>query len=964
MRILGLIFIFILIVAYLPLASIVSSSFSIPQEDVYVIKTSITNPFLISPDGRFIFYVSTSDAGNNVIVQYDLTSLQAVDSYAITGKLASYTYYENLLGIGTDKGEVLVLDITDNKIVFKYVNAHFGEVTKIGFLDKNTIMALFSTGRLIVYDMVSGYYKVYTDFYGTNSVEEYSTIKPLNFFITSSDDVVVVEERIPERYAKIILLVLNATDGSPMGGVKIWINVSNTIIQAASNEQGLAIAYIPKPTTDVIGLYAEIKDYPDLAYYVEYKINASSIKKGDELVFKYYYGQGTIVTRPSISNAYVEHFTWNGHDLESHGRFQINSTDVISASSIEYNKYSIIYYYDGNVYFLFLGYDFTNLLGLNIHYKTDTPIIVRYSYPYIIIGYSSGRLFGYITSLINNSYSVKSIFGLSLQSAPNNLLIYKDYIIATDQAGFIYVYEMKNNKIIPLYRGKTLGIKLSKSIAMSGFSKDLEKAFFYDGENTYIVNKFFTAIQNNIDLKKMFLHNLILHVVDKNNQTLSNVTVILRGKYSYFNKTDVNGTVVFTYVYPGNYTLIVLPESDLYTNYTGSLEVINDTEKIIVLEYRLFELNIFPKDIDTNGSVVDDLILRIRSPIFGEKQYVIPANTSKYTIELFPGNYTLSVSSKNTIYYDKTLEISIPQVKTLELNMTRRPFSVVFNFLDNKTKEPLKIPINFTLLDQYGRKIYSRITDKGFLRISFKIPGKYTYYAIPVGNASIIYCSEHGVFDINKHKEYNIYLKKHEYNLTIKIIDSDTQSLAENIVLKLDNKEYKLTKGVFNTTVVAGEHVILVTGQLYRQNETFLNVVNDTTYTINLKRKNALLTIYLFNNLGEKMRITPIKIVGIDTSYTTVVYTDPNGTASTYLPVGRYLISVSIRDFKPYSSQIVVLNDTSIKIVLEITPQGIFMKYLPFIIIGIIGIVASYLLYKLGKKKIEKYMISQLEEGV
>ncbi|MEM4631456.1 MAG: hypothetical protein QXS13_03185 [Acidilobaceae archaeon] len=372
-----------------------------------------------------------------------------------------------------------------------------------------------------------------------------------------------------------------------------------------------------------------------------------------------------------------------------------------------------------------------------------------------------------------------------------------------------------------------------------------------------------------------------------------------------------------------------------------------------------FDIELVLKDYET-GSTVAMTRARRTAPFY------VPAGV--YNLTLYapgataPASLAVSVGGDVTIrnllliYYPGfplKLEI-IDEERTIETIMRYHPPSttVTLTFL-NVDGEVVREPLKVTLV---GYDTF--VVEDGVLRATGVRPGEYTVHISPLSPLYRETTTTIRVF-LTRTTPDKVVLAPSYLPIKILLWDLDAGApvdVAHRVSIERLKAGSALLVFPRSLVVVREATVELPTGtyrlkleplglDVYeRPKEIVVEVIEPKTITINMTRKRFTLEITAKDIWGRQMEEAKVAISGTDIPVTAVVMTGRDGKVRLELPYGFYEVTISKRFYKDFRDVVILESSTSKEFIVEPGIIATLIRYAP-LIVGAIGLVIAGIVF-------------------
>lgn len=421
--------------------------------------------------------------------------------------------------------------------------------------------------------------------------------------------------------------------------------------------------------------------------------------------------------------------------------------------------------------------------------------------------------------------------------------------------------------------------------------------------------------------------------------------------------TDSHGVLTTTLLY-GNHTIEVVPPKAYYnvTETTARVLVTHDGQEIdITMKRDVYYLTVVLRD-PVNGKPAEPVRVTIydatKKPVAGG---VVSGDKATYLLKR--GTYTIVVSPVTRIpYYNRAEKnVAVYGDTKVEVELKPRLYPVKIAVVAADTGKTVPAKICFMGNCTTGDTI---MLFKGSNRVKIiplpKIAGKYPMYR-----------STETVVTAPSEEPVTVKVPRYYVNLTVKLVDSRThRPVTEPVRVSAGSFVTTAKNGVAKLVVPSGSVNVRIEGsKYYRVFSTVVKVDRDTTITIPLRRRVAMVTFYVstWKGLTPTGRLIVFdKIGGARYVYRVL----KGGSVKASLPYGIYDISFEGLGFREARlTNRVITGNTQITIYVQPTLMG-FIKANMKLILSLLLIVVSFigwvLMLRWARKKIAEYR--ELEE--
>ena len=457
------------------------------------------------------------------------------------------------------------------------------------------------------------------------------------------------------------------------------------------------------------------------------------------------------------------------------------------------------------------------------------------------------------------------------------------------------------------------------------------------------------------DFRSMMPFTVKIVVKSPWNKPVPGAMVIIDGVNA--GRTDKEGVLRTTLLY-GNHTIEVVPPKGYYnvTETTVHVLVTRDGQEIdITMKRDVYYLTILLKD-PLNGKLVEPVRLTIydatRHPVAGG---VVTGEKASYLLKR--GTYTIVVEPVSRVpYYNKAEKsVTVYGDTTTEIELQPKLYPVKVAVVAADTGKTVPAKICFMGNCTTGGTV---MLLKGSNRVKVvplpKIAGKYPMYK-----------TVEATIEAPVEEPVTIKVPRYYVNLTVKLLDSRTHKpVPETLEVRAANFVTEARNGIAKLVVPAGTVSVKVSGgKYYKPFSTIVKIDRDTTITLRLQRRAAIVTFYIstWKGLTPTGRLIVFDRIGGARYVYKVV---KEGTVKATLPYGIYDITFEGLGFREARlTNRVITGNTQITIYVQPTLMG-FIKANMKLILSLALIVASFigwaLMLRWARKKIAEYR--ELEE--
>lgn len=440
-------------------------------------------------------------------------------------------------------------------------------------------------------------------------------------------------------------------------------------------------------------------------------------------------------------------------------------------------------------------------------------------------------------------------------------------------------------------------------------------AITYDSYGDFQVTNQFKQKVNNSKIT-------VLKVDKESLQPIEGVTYKLElenGKEIDVQSTDKEGKIVFSNLYPGEYTLKEIKTNEEYIldtkEYKMNIGYGEIIQKTFTNEHKKGNLKIIKVDKDdhdlTLGGIEFELINdnnvvidKFTTDADGEA-YIENINTGTYILRetKTKKEYNLCIDEAITVKWNETSEVMVENEKK------KGQIKIVKEDKDDKT---IKLAnVKFAVLDKNNRIVEEIVTDKNGEAITSKLPiGEYKIKEISLGkNTEYILNDNEYTVNVENNKITNLHLQNEHMKGKLKIIKVD----KDNKNIPLENVEFKvIDEDGFTYNVKTNENGIaelenvrtgkvrieeIKTSNAYVLSKEIYNIeikYNKTSeITIENEKKKGQIEIYKFDADNEEIKLKGVQFAILDSNYNIVdnMVTNEKGyDISKKIPIGKYYL--------------------------------------------------------------------------
>ncbi|RLG86280.1 MAG: hypothetical protein DRO39_03575 [Thermoprotei archaeon] len=872
----------------------------------------------------------------------------------------------SLLALGSDRGEVLVVNVSSFQPIFTYVHGDAIPVRKVWVGGGKAVALFASTPPVVrVFTLTRGGWAEIGSFIGS------AVTNPVPGYIVSDAEMLrelrrgyVVQEPVlavsftPVGNVEIRAVVINGSTGQPIPSAVVYAYVENLKIfttQGVSDANGTVVLRTTAPVINMT-VYANVNGTcyswrftnltfiePGASYVLPEPLNVSS---------QYISACPTYRLPMLIDVLDVRNDT--PRRLE---RIGVNTTKP----SIDIYSFLGLGIAKSFRYLLVIGGFFADLppgYALRFLYLDRNFSVVDNSstwYPIrgsvTSIGYSSdGRVVAvgtsegvvYIFYYIDELERYKLLWGYRMPSSVTGLAVSDtvagdesmEGVVVMDSSGDAQVLLVNGTLMKPLMRIDTVLYFTTGSGASVSSSRDLEIVVMSASSVSYICLGMGTAAHEHdpINPDDYVLIPVEVVVLDPRGEPLpgAEVTVLTPDlKHVVVHGfTDPQGRLRIRYMKPGTYVLRVETHREYIAGVTKVISIRRGVSRIEVrTSYRPVKVVLRLVDSYTNGSIEEGVKLFIDN----KSIYVAPGR-GEVELSLMPGNYSIAVKpmppkGEEPLYAPAAVNIAVPQVRNATVRLARLNYTVTVEILDSLTKSALREGFRFIAYSPSGALVMNRsfppgtravvltLREKGVLRVSIEPMA-------PKGEEPR-YVGVSREFNVTGSTRLTLEVPQRRLALTLVVVDERTGGpplvpvdvvvdgvLAATIPANSSSVRIDVFKGLHTIKIVPRPEFGKERIPLYSSKELRVNVVRSTSLKVLLSRNYVRLSIRAVDSLTKRSPIGVVEVVFNGSKVGELA----NGFFSSYVPVGRatlVLRSVN-RIYRDFTTRLELLEDTTV----------------------------------------------------
>lgn len=331
---------------------------------------------------------------------------------------------------------------------------------------------------------------------------------------------------------------------------------------------------------------------------------------------------------------------------------------------------------------------------------------------------------------------------------------------------------------------------------------------------------------------------------------------------------------------------------DYYTHYTDSVDVIKDKTLDITMPARLY--NVKMTALDTTGSPVPDCKIMVN-----DQTYITKSN-GLAEMKLARGNHSYTVSHPGYAGESGMLAITGDTGSYAFITeLTIENYAVNFQVYERDSLTPVNASVTFN-----GE---TKSADNGSCRFEQVVYNGQMEYTIRAEEHNNVQSGVHLVQDTT----LQVYMDSTQYEVEVITEDESGNAVfGADVILAGDLKMTGIT-GNASFDVVKGHYQIRATKTGFGITREPLQVENDTTYQVILKRLHAV-TLYALTDSASTPVPQAAFVIGTDT-----VFTNANGVADTSLVAGRYPVRLQADGYQPVQDTLPVTGNYTREFMLQ-----------------------------------------------
>jgi len=951
-------------------------------EDLGVFSSPVIAPIdvptpayaFIDSERRHVVFVTP---GNRSFVA-DIRSLEdlefRVHTYPILGTVTSADVDRlpgaSYLALGSDMGEVLVVNVSSFQPIFRYVQGYATPVVRIRVADRK-VLALFGSSppRVRIFDLDRGGWVELGDVVPT------AVRIPMQGYLVSDADMLTEltgRGRSSRPIAAVAftaigdtgirLVVVNGTTNEPIAGATVFAYIENQAAfstMATTDRNGTALLFSSAPILSA-AFYVKIGRVCYRRHFEE--LNFKTPGRIYELPVPLRVSREAIAPCPTYTvSMHIDVLDLTSDTPSRLARIAVESThqrvDILGFLEVPEGrnfKYLLVlggYFTDLVPGYLIRFYYLDNKFRIVDDNSTWYPVegaVTSFSYSddgdAIVVGTSAGVIHVFLYSKSRGRYVLLwsyrlpgAVRSIAVSNTVGNATTVRG-VVAADSSGNTQILLLNDTVMKPLFRIDEALFFSTGAGTVAATSTDLDIVVLSSAGGVYLcLGVGSTALKHApLNPEDHVLIPAEILVLDPRGEPISGAVVELvapgTGRVVVRNTTDISGKLEVKYLKPGEYLLKVFTGRGYLEDITIPIHVSRDSPKIVVsAEYRPVEVIIRFVDAYTKRRIAEPVLLRLNG-----EEIVIEPEKPEAVVKLLPGNYTLSVEpiatlGEEPLYNPATLSFAVPLNRSITVELTRRNLTVSLEIVDKLAHSPLRESFRVVVTDSRGEVILNNTYQPGTRTVLFTVYGKglLNVSVLPVAppGEEPGYGSIGRVINVTKSGRFTIEVPRRYIELNLTVVDERT---GASPLLPID----VVVDGVVEETIQPNEsgttlqlnkgmHVIRLVPRaedgrgkevLYSTKELRIDLVRSTNLTVVLERAYVRLNIEAVDSLTRR---TPMGIVEVYLNDTKLGDLS-GGTFSGYVPVGHGVLRLhSVNGiYNDYSTKLKLMDDTSLNVTL------------------------------------------------
>jgi hypothetical protein len=931
---------------------------------IYTIENSFPNPFIIN-GGRSILY----QPDPNSLSIYDYFYNKKIFNYSINGLITSVDESFPILVVGTDKGEVLVLDESNGYSPKKFEGS-FGAVKQVLALGGKYAYVLFSDGSMLQYDVGSDSWIAYRSFALNVTTEKTQQYQVLRMW-KDGGNILLLCMPVYTPIGKIYIQLSPATNATSVAGVGVILNFTDTgfVLSSKTDESGYAEFSVPpgESASAFVQIYIA-SEKAGFYYLISYTLGELMNKLS---VFTYPPSNAPLVSVKIAASNYVLYSA-------SPSSSGLNFVNNYSFTADSVNDLLIL---DGSLGFKYILLDskggaqeitrLTSSLvssGKDTFSRTEvTALDSDASGRFLVLGFSDGTLIAF--RLDGGSYSAFQSYKLSSQpvllhvssSSPLSVITYDGIYLQALR------YNQNNFTLWPILRGESYLGYIMGGVEKAYMGTE-DTALFFTGTETIVLDGVLeTYSYYSLDLRTRTLSTVTIYVNGEDGSIPSSFSATLEGRIVYSQRGGGGQPIVFRNVLPENYTLRIVPDQNIYDPISIDLHVTGSGSFNATLPLHVFNVTFALIDSLTNGPPKGSFVYIVNPPRGNATSGTWIPSEGPLSINATYGKYTMTLSPEySSIYSTFSISFSVPENLSLSLSIDRHPFVYGVQVLDSTSKAPAIGSFLVEIVDTLGVS-HSAYTDLNSIAyVSLNDVGNMNISVTPADDAtSKIYKSASFEKSIYFQVVSPFYINRNNYTLTLIVKDLDTNIPASGANVKIG--PYSQTVGPNGTlqfVLPAGNYTVTVQGGIYATAQKAILLSGNVTQEVGVRRILGTITVRVYQAGGTPIANAIVSIDGIDNINTFTFVTDYTGEISTNIPLGLYKITVTASDYVTQTKVWNISNTTPqlVEVKMNYTVLGYFKAYGIYILVIIVAAALILYMRRYVKKRLDVLAQKELEE--
>lgn len=946
--------------------SLIDLEKSIEKPFIYTIEASFQNPFIIS-GGKAVLYQPTP----NSMEIYNYFTNTIVFKYSTNGMITSVDEDGSLLAVGTERGEVILIDESSNYSARRF-EAGFGAVSHIQVLSGRYVFALFSDGIMTEYDTRNDSWISYRTFSVNSSTENVQQYQVLDLWKDGGTLLLLCSPSY-SPIGKIYLQLVPQTNETAVSGVRVVVNFTDTgfTLSGTTDSEGYIEFGVPpgENTSSTVSIYISSQK---AGFFYNFQFSLGDLM--NKLTTIAYPPSAQLVSLTYIANNYVLYSAVPvpfPEGLKVTGSFPFSADNVfgikVEDGSLGF-RYMLLISSGGQLVMERLTKSL-QLTGKDTYYRADlSSFDADSSGSFIALGFSDGTLIS--LELESNGYKV--FHSYKLTSSPSIIRIESSSplsIIAYDGSYLsALIYSAENLTLWPILRSEnSLGYYVGASLALPG--TDDTMLFFFPSYALVIdgLKEIFSF--NTLDLRTRTLATLSFRISGEDRSIPGELRLLMSGGITYSATGNGSSPIIMRNVLPGNYTLTVYPSQNIYDPVTVPISIAGSGVFNVSLPLHQFNLTVSLTDALSNGPPKGTFSYSLSKQGVSLASGTWDPSSGVLNLNATYGSYTLTLNPQfSSIYPAIQLPISVPDNTSILLTLQRQSYLYGVQVIDASTKNPASGTFEVTVIDTMNRT-HTGVTDYGTIAyISMDDVGNMTIIVTPSDSRSsqMYYPVETSAF-VSIQMVNPVLVQRRNYTLAITVMVLDTKIPATGATVKVAS--YSATVGPNGTVsfiLPADTYTVYVQGGIYVSSQKAVDLYSNSSVTIGVRRIVGTLTVKVSQPGGTPLSNAYVSIDGIDNVNSFTFITDITGEITTNVPLGLYKITVSAPD---YVTQVQVWNISSpspqtLEFKMSYTPLGYFKVYGIYVLIIAVAVVVILYMRRYVKKRLDLLTQRELEEEV